>query len=182
MQTFTSVSLSTAVSCPNCWNSCVAGPEVGQHKPKPLRLPHTCVHTYINKSIPSSPPCRLLLVTLQHFLFGLGHFLFLSAAAEFMLHWGWNSGGMKRGQGHSFLPLIIFNLSLTHTHNTWRKTFWKLIILFPFFTSSSRMCAAVVTLKTSYKTHVTHLLEFTSGQNEALWNCGTHIILNRGTR
>lgn len=152
---------------PNCWNS-----GLSRTRGRPIQtktsLSATHMHTLIHNSTANPPPCRLLLVTLQHFLFKLGHFLSLSS--ETGSGFVEVEGEMRRQQGHCFVFLI---LNLTHTY----RHVIHVEGASTHFNSSCMICAPVA-LKTSYKSHVAHLLKLTSGQNEDLWNCGTHIILN----
>lgn len=102
---------------PNCWNSGVPGPEPGQHKPKPLHLPHAweCAHISIRACrarltvncywSPCSTSCTSWVISCFLLRKVLSH------TRE------WTHGGVRRGQGYSFLSVMPFTCSSsTHTH------------------------------------------------------------------
>lgn len=183
VQTVTLASLSTAVSCPKLlkqWFSRIKG------GPTQIKgsLPHVRTHTTMWAYHPHLPvDCYWSPCSTSFLSWVISSFF--SAQEWFGLGWGYNSGGKRSKQGHDFLPLIIFSPSLTYTyaptHNIPRKTCWKVFVPFLKKTFTSRICAPVLTLKATFNSHVAYLFKFTSGENRALWNCGAHIILNRGS-
>lgn len=102
---------------PNCWNSGVPGPDPGQHKPNPLHLPHAweCAHISIRACracltvncywSPCSTSCTSWVISCFLLRKVLSH------TRE------WTHGGVRRGQGYSFLSVMPFTCSSsTHTH------------------------------------------------------------------